>query len=870
MKIVNKWSTLGITFIVFLLLLMYASAPLVTYFANKELAEQYLELEIKQLRFNPFTFSIEVEQLSLNHQPTNDEETAANAQLLLSLQHLGLNLDAWRLFSGEIHIESVDLNGIGVQSELIEQELSFAGWQPQAAGDSDESESASSGENSQPWLMRGDSLMLEDFTFTLQAKRQHNWHINKLVLSEVTVKPNANKHDQEIALKLQLESQLNQQPVNLSIALVHSADNTQLTLNKLQLAAQLDDFSEWLPQELQLSGQVEFTAQAKLNKSSEQTQTNWQFVDLTSQLAANDLHIAVPVSEPVALENSTLKLGKIDLAISTDELNVVQLEADSTDSNVFDINNLTGEVLAQLAIEELDWQLTNGDTLATIASIIASDAKAVLPEQSFQLASLSLTDGIISQAQKLHSIELNAAQPNALAIFEMLDITAIALTPEEVNIADIAINLTQASVYKSNVLAAENWVLAEPNKSSKPSKPEQTEAKAQEAQISSGQAAQSEQVDVDQSSTVAEHPSDDEQTVIREQASNQDKSPAIRIGHIAVTGEGAIIMFDYTPSEPVIQRLTLNELWLKNIDSSQPQSASSFLLNSQLGKRSSIEIAGDIYPFTEHGDLNVKGKMSAVNLAQYSPYVVDAIDHRITQGQLTADFAFNLKDQQIDGEVTTLLKAMELAQAPNKQGSNEEKSKASGSIIPINAAISQLTDSQGNIELTFPLTGDINQPNLGIGGLISLITEKALKQGAKNYMIQTFLPYANIITVAMLASDSLFEISMEDLPYQAGQSELLAPQLAYAKQLAAVLTQQKDAQVVICPKVIKHDIAVEDEATLSGEQKTQLLALGESRLDLFTEHLIATLGVNAERIIHCQSVVEPNNNVQSRLSFEIK
>ena len=857
MKIVNKWSTLGITFIVFLLLLMYASAPLVTYFANKPLAEQNLALEIKQLRFNPFTFSIEVEQLSLNHQPTNNQEKAVDAQQLLSLQRLGLNLDAWRLFSGEIHIESVDLNGIGVQSELIEQELSFAGWQPIATGESDEPVTTPSDDNTQPWLMRGDSLILEDFTFTLQADRQHNWHINKLVLSEVTVKPNANNHGQEIALKLLLESQLNQQPVNLSIALVHSADNTQLTLNKLQLAAQLDDFSEWLPQELQLSGQVEFTAQAKLNKSSEQTQTNWQFVDLTSQLATNDLHIAVPVSEPVALENSTLKLGKIDLAISTDELNVVQLEADSTDSNVFDINNLTGEVLAQLAIEELDWQLTNGDTLATIASIIASDAKAVLPEQSFQLASLSLTDGIISQAQKLHSIELNAAQPNALANFEMLDITAIALTPEEVNIADIAINLTQASVYKSNVLAAENWVLAEPNK---PSKPEQKEAKAQEAQASS------EQVDVDQSSTVAGPASDDEQTVIREQSN----SPVIRIGQITVTGEGAISMFDYTPSEPVIQRLILNELWLKNLDSSQPQSASSFLLNSQLGKRSSIEIAGDIYPFTEHGDLNVKGKMSAVNLAPYSPYVVDTIDHKITQGQLTADFAFNLKDQQIDGEVTTLLKAMELAQAPNTQGSNEEKSKASGSLIPINAAISQLTDSQGNIELTFPLTGDINQPNLGIGGLISLITEKALKQGAKNYMIQTFLPYANIITVAMLASDSLFEISMEDLPYQAGQSELLAPQQAYAKQLAAVLTQQKDAQVVICPKVTKRDVAVDDEAALSGEQKTQLLALGESRLDLFTEHLIATLGVNAERIIHCQSVVETNNNVQSRLSFEIK
>lgn len=866
MKIVNKWSTFGITFIVLLLLLMFASAPLVTYLVNKSLAKQNLALEIKQVTINPFTFAIDVEQLSLNHlihkslYPKNEEKAAPTApQQLLSLQHFVLNLDAWQLLSGEIHIEAIDLNGINVQSEWFEQELSFAGWQPSITSESDNSKPAPSADNSQPWRLRGDSLTLEDFTLTLQAARQHNWHIKKFVLSDVSVTPevslpvtnkqNANKQSanhqgQEVTLTLQLESELNQQPLNVTLALSHNADTTQLTLSKLELAVQLDDFNEWLPQELQLSGQAELSVAGQFSKSSVQGHTRLGVSDITGQLTTNELAFSVPIEHPEKLANSKVTLNKLELDITTDDFSVVQKTANTTGSETFDINNLTGELFAQLAIEQLDWQLTNGDTLASIASITASDVKAVLPEQTLQLASLSLTDGVISQAQQLHSIALNNQLPDALANIEMLDLTAVRLTPDAVNIADITVKLTQAAIYKSQLLAAENWVLAEPE-------PESALEPKQAAQVSTPVKVVNAQTE-------------------KASSSKQKETSAIRIGRIAIASEGNITLFDHTPSEPVIQRLMLNEFWLKNLDSSLPLSASPFLLNSQLGKRSLIEISGYVFPFTEHADLNIKGKMSAVNLAPYSPYVIDAIGHKITQGQLTADFALDLKDQQIDGQVTTLLKAMELAKAATRQTVNQQKKRVSGSMIPINAAISQLTDSQGNIELTFPLTGDINQPNLGIGGLIALITEKALKEGAKSYMIQTFLPYANIISVAMLASDTLFEISMEDLPYESAQLTLQAPQLDYAKQLAAVLEQQKDAQLVICPKVINRDIEIPDDVALSSEQRSQLLAFGESRLELFTDHLIEVLGVNGERIIHCQATVEAKNKAQTRLSFTIK
>ncbi|REL28425.1 DUF748 domain-containing protein [Thalassotalea euphylliae] len=878
MKIVNKWSTLGVFFIVLLLLVMYASAPVVVYFANKSLAQQNLAVDIQQLTVNPFISAIEVEQFSLNHRPASQQEnsTALDTTSMLTLQHLAIKLDTWQLIKGEIHVEFVDLHGIQVFSELADSQVSFSGWQPRSENSTAKPSKegrAPSGDNTQVWSVRGDLLTLENLSFSLKAKREHTWLVHRLAIRELNASQRSQSPVPEIAFNLALESDFNRQPFNVELTLSHLEKVTQIDVRKFEAKARIEDFMQWLPQDSQLSGMADLASTARLTKTEKAQGAYWQIADLDTQFKLNTLALTLPEGSADALDGSTLKLGDMAINLASEQFamrtakplgvgeplgSAEQVGASGTGELA---DNLEGSLLAQLSLHQLNWLLANGDTLAAIEEIIVNDLNVKVTEQAIDIASLSLSNGIISQAQALHSIALNGEQPDALLDIDMLDITALSFTsstspiaPAALNIADIALKLKRATVYKSQLMPAENWVLAPPVVPES-SNQESTQAVLPAVKTEQSQQASTANLVAKQETPLAE-PSETKAT--------DESVTTVHIDNIAISGAAELNMFDYTPSEPVTQRLLIDEFNLKNINSLAPTQASPFVLNGQLGKRAKIEVAGDIYPFTEHLDLNIKGKLSSVNLATYSPYVVDAIGHRISQGQLTSDFALKLQEQQINGEVTTLLKAMALTSAPKK-----DSKKTSGSLIPINAAIGQLADSQGNIELTFPLTGDINQPNLGIGGLISLITEKALKEGAKNYMIQTFLPYANIITVAMLASDSLFEISMEDLPYQSGQLALLEPQLAYAKQLAAVMAQQESAQVVICPKVNALDIT-NSAGTAVAEPNIQLIAFGEARLDKFTDHLIEELGIDAERIIHCQARIEDESQAKSRLTFAIK
>ena len=731
MKIINKWSTLGIFFIVLLLLLMYASAPLAVYFANKSLAEQNLAIDIEKLTVNPFISVVEVEQFSLNHRPASHQEnsTALDTTSMLTLQHLVVKLDTWQLIKGEIHVEFVDLSGIEVFSELSNAQVSFSGWQPrpenstaQSAEKPHEEGWAPSGDNTQSWSVRGDSLTLENLNLTLQAEREHTWLVHRLIISELNASQRSQSQAPEIAFNLSLASDFNHQPLNLDLTLSHLEKATQVDVRKLEVKAKIEDFKQWLPAQFPISGIADLASTAKLTKTEKAEGTYWQIADLDTQFKLNTLALTLPKGSADALDGSTLKLGDMVINLASEQVamriakplgaaeslgTAEPLDARATDDLA---DNLEGSLRAQVSLSQINWLLANGDTLAVIDEITVNDANVKATEQMIDIASLSLNKGIISQAQALHSIALSGDKPDPLLDIDMLDVTALSftsstpfessITPASLNIADIALKLKRATVYKSELMPAENWILASP------AKPEPENKASSEGALAASQTAGSN----------LGNPSKQE-TPLDEQASakaSEQAVTAVRIDNIEISGGAELNMSDYTPSEPVTQRLVIDEFSLKNINSLAPSIASPFLLNGQLGKRAKIEIAGDIYPFTEHLDLNIKGKLSSVNLATYSPYVVDAIGHNISQGQLTSDFGLTLENQQINGEVTTLLKAMALTSAP-KNGSG----KVSGSLIPINAAIGQLADSQGNIELTFPLTGDINQPNLGIGGLIS-------------------------------------------------------------------------------------------------------------------------------------------------------
>ena len=96
-----------------------------------------------------------------------------------------------------------------------------------------------------------------------------------------------------------------------------------------------------------------------------------------------------------------------------------------------------------------------------------------------------------------------------------------------------------------------------------------------------------------------------------------------------------------------------------------------------------------------------------------------------------------------------------------------------------------------------------------------------------------------LLVWAMLASNTLFEISVEDLNYLPAQIELQTSQIEFAQQLSAVMAERSNTQLVICPVVGENELLLHGqqqgeantrEQLISTEQRAQLIALGQQRL----------------------------------------
>ena len=77
----------------------------------------------------------------------------------------------------------------------------------------------------------------------------------------------------------------------------------------------------------------------------------------------------------------------------------------------------------------------------------------------------------------------------------------------------------------------------------------------------------------------------------------------------------------------------------------------------------------------------------------------------------------------------------------------------------------------------------------------------------------------------MLAGDTLFDINIAPLPYDAGQAKLLEPQLIYGQERAKVLKDKSELQLTICADVSAE--LQQGQAALTVRERTERELLGK-------------------------------------------
>ena len=333
------------------------------------------------------------------------------------------------------------------------------------------------------------------------------------------------------------------------------------------------------------------------------------------------------------------------------------------------------------------------------------------------------------------------------------------------------------------------------------------------------------------------------------------------VGSLKNTGPLALTLKDLSQSPSVNLQLDISQLLLQNMGNHTSEGTSELIAKVQ--QYGGLQIKGIHKLGGQRQDHTLDLQVTELDLPALSPYVAEALGYEIESGQLDTDIQIAIKDAQIQGQSKTLLKKVELSQL-DQQG---QQNKLSGGAISFNAALGMLKDSDGTVELNIPISGDLNNPSVGMQGLVSLVIKRATMMAAKDYLITTFVPYSKIVSIVLTAGDTLLKMKFTPMQFDPAQTEFNENDLAYLNQLAQVLIKQDKVKISLCGEASYQDLNLPDtgEVVLTKEQKDDLLQLGQQRADLVKAWLVKNGDIASNRLFSCAPKVSAEPTKPGRL-----
>ena len=144
-------------------------------------------------------------------------------------------------------------------------------------------------------------------------------------------------------------------------------------------------------------------------------------------------------------------------------------------------------------------------------------------------------------------------------------------------------------------------------------------------------------------------------------------------------------------------------------------------ISSASDNRTRLKLEGRV---DEYGQVNVEGSLSPLQFEKFSdvkvifrnvampplsPYSGTFAGRRIKSGKLNLDLEYKLEDRKVKSNNTVVLEQFTL-------GERVESPKAVD--LPLDLAIALLTDSEGKINASVPVEGDMDNPEFSVGHLV--------------------------------------------------------------------------------------------------------------------------------------------------------
>lgn len=255
---------------------------------------------------------------------------------------------------------------------------------------------------------------------------------------------------------------------------------------------------------------------------------------------------------------------------------------------------------------------------------------------------------------------------------------------------------------------------------------------------------------------------------VSEKIAKTDKTPqvVITIGKVEFNN-GQSDFADYSLILPFVVKM--NDL-NGEIDGfiSNSDATTKLKLQGKVHDLAPVKISGN-YDFN-NGDSDIVLKFSHLPLPLITPYMAEFAGYTIEKGQMTLDLKYTIQHGQLSAQNKIFIDQLQL-------GEKVENPKAVS--MPLELGIALLKDSDGKINLDFPITGSLEDPQFSVGSLVTDV-------------------FVNLITKAVTspfkALASLFDsdADLSTVSFAAGGNELTADEHTKLDQIATALAAKPE------------------------------------------------------------------------------
>ena len=350
-------------------------------------------------------------------------------------------------------------------------------------------------------------------------------------------------------------------------------------------------------------------------------------------------------------------------------------------------------------------------------------------------------------------------------------------------------------------------------------------------------------------------PATEQQTADDSQASNDESQTAPSAFQYAIekfiyqTGK-SVRYQDNSLDKPFIVDLNNINLTVENLDSSQPEQDSKVKYSAQYAEHGKIVLEGTARPLSAKPSFDLSGNIAGLDLRDLSPFTNDAIGHAIKSGQLDAELKLNAKDNILDSKIDLKLYHFLLtAKSP------EAEAKIDADFgYPLNSSLSLLKDSDNTIELSIPVTGDLDNPDFDTNDVIRSATSNAITSAIISY----YTPFGLVMLVEGVI-DLATALDFKAAVFNAGEQTLDAATQQELQKLSKLMNERPGIHLTLCSfsnsadrKILFPETAEipADALKLEAAQIEKLIELGESRSQAVKKYLVDQK-IDASRLVLC-------------------